>query len=98
MYTSTDSGDHWTACPNTNLANLNVLSLVSNRTGGLYAGTENGVYTSARLQHVDRDQRGTAMMTEIVNMITKRYGLVLCIAGDHGAGYCRTGGGISNRQ
>ena len=46
VYTSTDSGDHWTACTNTNLANLNVLSLVSNSTGGLYAGTENGVYTS----------------------------------------------------
>jgi hypothetical protein len=47
VYTSADSGDHWTACPNTGLANLNVLSLVSNSTGGLYAGTENGVYTSS---------------------------------------------------
>jgi ligand-binding sensor domain-containing protein len=47
VYTSSDSGDHWTACTNTNLANLNVLSLVSNSTGGLYAGTENGVYTSS---------------------------------------------------
>jgi hypothetical protein len=47
VYTSADSGDHWTACANTNLANLNVLSLVSNSTGGLYAGTENGVYTSS---------------------------------------------------
>ena len=46
VYTSTDSGTTWTACPNTNLGNLNVLSLVSNSTGGLYAGTEAGVYTS----------------------------------------------------
>lgn len=46
VYRSTDSGDHWTACSNTGLADLNVLSLVSNSTGGLYAGTENGVYSS----------------------------------------------------
>jgi hypothetical protein len=46
VYRSTDSGDHWAACTNTGLENLNVLSLVSNSTGGLYAGTENGVYTS----------------------------------------------------
>jgi hypothetical protein len=46
VYTSADSGDTWEACTNTNLGNLNVLSLVSNSTGGLYAGTENGVYAS----------------------------------------------------
>ena len=47
VYQSSDSGTTWTACPNTNLANLNVLSLVANPTGTtLYAGTEAGVYTS----------------------------------------------------
>jgi PKD repeat protein len=46
VYQSTDSGDHWNTCSNTGLANLNVLSLVSDVNGRLYAGTENGVYTS----------------------------------------------------
>jgi hypothetical protein len=44
VYKSTDSGATWSTC--TALANQNVLSLVANSTGGLYAGTENGVYTS----------------------------------------------------
>jgi ligand-binding sensor domain-containing protein len=43
---SINSGIDWLPCGNTGLANLNVLSLVSNSTGQLYAGTENGVYTS----------------------------------------------------
>jgi ligand-binding sensor domain-containing protein len=46
VYSSTDSGDHWSACANTGLANLNLLSLVSDSNGLLYAGTEDGVYTS----------------------------------------------------
>lgn len=41
-----DSGFAWTACANTNLGNLNVLLLVSNPAGRLYAGTEDGVYVS----------------------------------------------------
>jgi hypothetical protein len=47
VYTSTDSGTHWSACTNTALANLNVLSLVSDSTGRLYAGTDAGVFTSS---------------------------------------------------
>jgi hypothetical protein len=43
---STNSGVDWGPCGNTGLANLNVLSLVTNTTGQLYAGTEAGVYTS----------------------------------------------------
>jgi hypothetical protein len=43
---STDSGDKWGPCGNTGLDNLNVLSLVTNSTGTLYAGTEGGVFTS----------------------------------------------------
>ena len=43
---STNSGVDWGPCGNTGLANLNVLSLVTSPTGTLYAGTENGVYTS----------------------------------------------------
>lgn len=46
VYRSTDSGVSWSACANTGLANLNVLSLVSDSSGKLYAGTEAGVYTS----------------------------------------------------
>jgi hypothetical protein len=46
VYTSTDSGAHWNACSNTALTNLNVLSLVSDSAGKLYAGTEAGVFTS----------------------------------------------------
>jgi hypothetical protein len=44
VYKSTDSGAIWSTC--TPLTNQNVLSLVTNSTGALYAGTENGVYTS----------------------------------------------------
>jgi hypothetical protein len=46
VYTSTDRGITWKNCPNTGLLNLNVLSLVSDTSGKLYAGTENGAYTS----------------------------------------------------
>jgi hypothetical protein len=46
VYRSADSGATWTACANTGLANRNVLALVSNSTGGLYAGTGDGIYTS----------------------------------------------------
>jgi hypothetical protein len=46
VYKSVDSGDTWTRCRNIGLANLNVLSLVSDSTGKLYAGTEAGVFTS----------------------------------------------------
>lgn len=46
VYRSTDSGITWNACTNTGLANQYVLSLVTNTSGGLYAGTENGIYTS----------------------------------------------------
>jgi hypothetical protein len=47
IYTSTDSGATWTACSNIDLTNLNVLSLVSDSSGKLYAGTETGVFTSS---------------------------------------------------
>jgi hypothetical protein len=43
---SVNSGVDWGPCGNTGLANLNVLSLVSDSTGTLYAGTEAGVFTS----------------------------------------------------
>ena len=46
IHRSMDSGVTWSTCTNTGLANLNVLSLVTNSTGGLYAGTENGVFAS----------------------------------------------------
>ena len=46
VYRSTDSGATWDACASTGLANRNVLALVSNSSGGLYAGTDNGIYTS----------------------------------------------------
>ena len=47
VYTSTDSGVTWTACTDTGLGSTNVLSLVANSTGTLYAGTDAGVYTSS---------------------------------------------------
>jgi ligand-binding sensor domain-containing protein len=47
VFTSADSGDNWAACANTNLANQNVISLVSDASGKLYAGTEAGVFVSA---------------------------------------------------
>jgi hypothetical protein len=45
VYKSTDSGTTWSAC-SAQPANLNVLSLVTNSTGALYAGTEAGVFVS----------------------------------------------------
>ncbi len=47
VYTSTDNGVTWTACTDTGLGSTNVLSLVANSTGTLYAGTDAGVYTSS---------------------------------------------------
>jgi len=44
VYNSTDSGVDWTAC--TPLSNQNVLSLVTDSSGKLYAGTEAGVFSS----------------------------------------------------
>lgn len=46
VYKSMNNGVGWSACTNTNLANLNVLSLVTSPTGKLYAGTESGVFAS----------------------------------------------------
>jgi ligand-binding sensor domain-containing protein len=46
VYKSTDSGVSWSACTNTGLTNTNVLSLVTDSSGKLYAGTEAGVFTS----------------------------------------------------
>jgi len=46
VYRSTDSGVTWTACPDTGLANPNVVSLVTDSSGKLYAGTEAGVFAS----------------------------------------------------
>ncbi len=46
IFRSMDSGLHWNACSNAGLANLNVLSLVNSSAGNLYAGTENGIYSS----------------------------------------------------
>ena len=47
IFKSSDSGDTWTQCPNTNLLNLNVVSLTLDSTGKLYAGTEGGVFISS---------------------------------------------------
>ncbi|MEI7856845.1 MAG: hypothetical protein WCH85_05000, partial [Methanomicrobiales archaeon] len=47
VYTSINNGASWSACANTGLTNLNVLSLVSDSSGKLYAGTEAGVFTSS---------------------------------------------------
>ena len=44
VYKSITSGVDWSACNGP--ANLNVLSLVTNSTGALYAGTEAGVFVS----------------------------------------------------
>ena len=46
VFRSTDSGVNWETCANTGLANRNVLTLVSDSSGRLYAGTESGVYAS----------------------------------------------------
>ena len=37
----------WTACGNTDLTNLNVVSLTVDANGKLYAGTEAGVFVSS---------------------------------------------------
>lgn len=47
VYKSTDSGASWTACTDTGLGSSNILSLVADSTGKLYAGTDAGVYTSS---------------------------------------------------
>jgi ligand-binding sensor domain-containing protein len=47
VFKSTDSGDHWTVCANAGLSNLNMVSLVIDASGKLYAGTEAGVFVSA---------------------------------------------------
>ena len=46
MRFSTDSGATWSACPATNLSNLNLIALTSDATGTLFAGTEAGVFVS----------------------------------------------------
>ena len=46
VYQSTNSAANWNACP-AEPANQNVISLATNATGALYAGTESGVYISA---------------------------------------------------
>jgi hypothetical protein len=46
VFKSTNNGVDWTACANTNLTNLNVVSLSIDATGKLYAGTEAGVFVS----------------------------------------------------
>ncbi|MDO9036473.1 MAG: choice-of-anchor D domain-containing protein [Methanoregula sp.] len=46
VYRSTDSGASWSVCTNTGLSSLNVISLVADPAGKLYAGTEAGVFTS----------------------------------------------------
>jgi photosystem II stability/assembly factor-like uncharacterized protein len=47
IFKSIDSGSTWSACANTNLANLNVVSLNMDSTGKLYAGTEAGIFASS---------------------------------------------------
>ena len=46
MFQSADSGANWTACAG-QPANLNLLSLVGDASGKLYAGSEAGVFASA---------------------------------------------------
>jgi len=47
VFKSVNSGDSWAACAVTGLTNLNLISLVIDGTGKLYAGTEGGVFVSA---------------------------------------------------
>ena len=47
VFKSVNSGADWSACANTNLTNLNIVSLTIDTTGKLYAGTEAGVFVSA---------------------------------------------------
>ena len=46
VFKSENSGVDWAVCADTNLANLNVVSLTIDTTGKLYAGTEAGVFVS----------------------------------------------------
>jgi hypothetical protein len=47
FFKSIDSGATWSACANTYLLNLNVVSLTVDSTGKLYAGTEAGIFASS---------------------------------------------------
>jgi hypothetical protein len=47
IFKSIDSGATWISCANTNLANLNVVSLTMDSTCKLYAGTEAGIFASS---------------------------------------------------
>jgi len=46
VFASADSGVNWSACANNGLTNLNLVSLVIDASGKLYAGTEAGVFVS----------------------------------------------------
>jgi photosystem II stability/assembly factor-like uncharacterized protein len=46
VFTSENSGATWSGCANTNLTNLNLVSLTIDASGRLYAGTEGGVFVS----------------------------------------------------
>jgi photosystem II stability/assembly factor-like uncharacterized protein len=46
IFKSTDSGNTWTPCANTNLLNMKIVSLAMDNTGKLYAGSESGVFVS----------------------------------------------------
>lgn len=46
VFKSTDSGATWSVCANTNLTNLNLVSLTVDASGRLFAGTEAGVFVS----------------------------------------------------
>jgi uncharacterized repeat protein (TIGR01451 family) len=46
VYKSINSGDAWDVCANTNLTNLNLVTLSIDANGKLYAGTEAGVFVS----------------------------------------------------
>jgi hypothetical protein len=46
VYQSANSGVDWSACANTNLTSLNVVSLTIDGNGKLYAGSEVGVFVS----------------------------------------------------
>ncbi len=47
LFKSLDSGVTWDSCTNTNLTNLNMLSLTIDASGKLYAGSEAGVFVSS---------------------------------------------------
>ncbi|MBU1715114.1 MAG: DUF11 domain-containing protein [Proteobacteria bacterium] len=46
LFTSVNSGVDWTVCANTDLTNLNLVSLTIDGNGKLYAGSEAGVFVS----------------------------------------------------